>query len=206
MSLLYEKIMGAAWVYDVLRPALLGGFDFSSVYRRLECSPTDVIVDVGCGTGHAMQYLKRFQAYHGFDSDERALRAFQRKHAAANISLYGRIMEPRDTLQLRPTKAVLMGLLHHISDAEVRDLLQTLGGPGTVQRVITLDPVYVRGRWASNLLARMDRGGHVRDVAGYRAIIEGAPFKVCDCELLTSGNGLATYLTTCMSAATADCI
>ena len=41
----------------------------TAFYESLEAEASDVIVDVGCGTGDALRYLPSFKSYHGFDVD-----------------------------------------------------------------------------------------------------------------------------------------
>ena len=46
---LYQRILGDPFVYDRIRPLVVGGSDWSPLYRNLAVEPSDVILDVGCG-------------------------------------------------------------------------------------------------------------------------------------------------------------
>ena len=50
----YQKLLGHPFVYDRLRPWIVGGIDMTAFYESLESETTDVVVDVGCGTGDAL--------------------------------------------------------------------------------------------------------------------------------------------------------
>jgi SAM-dependent methyltransferase len=197
----YQKLMGSTWVYDRVRPLVLGGFDFSQVYSWLECTGEDVVLDVGCGTGHAFQYIKSFRSYHGFDIDGAALAELRRKHGRPELHTHERILQARDLEQIRPDKVIAMGLLHHLSEEQATELLQMLRACPSVRRIITLDPVLVKGKWSSNLLARMDRGRFVRREAGYRALAGACGWAPRTAQLLHSGNKLAWYFATCLTPA-----
>jgi SAM-dependent methyltransferase len=190
--------MGSALVYDHIRPRLLGGFDFSEVYHWLQTSDQDVVVDVGCGTGCALEYVKSFKAYHGFDIDPRSLGIHRKKYPRENIFLHARTLQREDILSIKPTKGILMGLLHHLTDPEVISLLDILGDGRYIQRAITLDVAYQKGRWINNILARLDRGRFARSESGYRALINESTFKIATQRYISCGNHLASYWAACL--------
>jgi hypothetical protein len=191
---IYDKLLGHPWVYDVLRPAFLGGIDFRYPYQLLETAPTDVVIDIGCGTGAALNYLTIFKEFHGFDLDAGALKAFVHRHGRAGITLYPSAVTRVDMERTQPTKGILAGVLHHLSDSEVHDLFDTLAHGGSIQRIMTVDPVYVPGICFSNVLAFLDRGRHVRREQQYRDLIQQSPFTIASLFTLSSNNGFARYV------------
>lgn len=198
VSNFYANVMGSAFVYDRLRPMLLGGFDFSEVYGWLGAGPADVIFDIGCGTGQALDYVSEFDAFHGFDLDANALAHLRRKHASDRVHTESRRVGPEDVERLAPTKVILMGIFHHLSDEEVAEILEILMRGESVRRIITLDPVYRDGKYLNNLLGWLDRGRYVRTEEGYRAVIARAPLRIRESVELRSGNGAARYFATCL--------
>ena len=190
--------MGSAWMYDRVRPWVLGGFDFSEAYAWLNAQSEDVILDVGCGTGYALEFVKAFKAYHVFDVDPQALAIHRKKYPGDNIHLYPQPVRAADVQAIKPTKGIMMGLFHHLSDFELKELLQVMNSAGTIRRAITLDVVYQKGRWINNLLARLDRGHFPRSEEGYRALLAQSPFSIETHKYISSGNRLTSYWATCL--------
>lgn len=193
---LYDRILGSGWIYERLRPALLGGGPAGEVFSWLGDTAGDVIIDVGCGTGLGFDRLRGFAEYHGFDTDARALEGFRQKGLAGNVHLYNGEVTPGDLDRIRPGKAVLTGILHHLNDGSAARLLGMLAECPSLRQAITLDPVYVEGRRLNCLVCRLDRGGHVRTRGAYESLMREAGFTLARAEVLGSGRGLAFYFCT----------
>lgn len=193
---LYNRILGHPFVYDRVRPFVVGGVDWSPLYRNLEAGPDDVILDVGCGTGVAHEYLKGFGAYHGFDTDAVAIKAAIEKTAAPNVQYECRVVTPEDVARIRPTRIVLAGLLHHLSDDDSLALLRMCGSVPTVKRIATSDVVYLPGHLISNVFAYFDRGKFVRKRPEFLALPERAGLRTIREEIVRCHptNGRAMYL------------
>jgi cyclopropane fatty-acyl-phospholipid synthase-like methyltransferase len=198
----YESFLGIPWVFETLRPLAVGGFDFSPAYTALGVNDNDAVLDIGCGAGDALRYIPRFKAYHGFDTDSRAVALFRKRVTRENVFLYERRCEPADMERIAPTKVVLIGLLHHVDDAEAAALLAALSALASVQRVVTLDTVYLPRRPVSNLLARMDRGKFTRTAEQYQELARRANFAVENAMWVHSGLRVATYFGMSLSRAT----
>lgn len=171
---LYARILGHPFVFNNIRPLFMGGLNHAPPYEYLECNKDDIILDVGCGMGDALNYLKGFKEYHGFDIDKRAIDNFDKK-GMDNVYAYHKILTREDVVRIRPTKVILLSLLHHISDREALELLNALSG---VERVATHDAVYCKGKPFSNLLSFLDRGRFVKTQDEYKKLIKKSPFYV----------------------------
>jgi SAM-dependent methyltransferase len=193
---LYSRILGHPFVYDRIRPFVVGGVDWSPLYRNLEAGPDDVVLDVGCGTGIAHQYLGGFRAYHGFDTDPVAIEAAVAKTAGPNVHYECRVVTPEDVARIRPTRIVLAGLLHHLSDDDCLSLLRMCGSVPTVRRIATSDVVYLPRQVVSNILAYFDRGKFVRKRHEFLALPERAGLRIVREEIVRCHptNGRAWYL------------
>jgi len=198
----YQRVLGHPFVYNHVRPWIVGGVDMSPVYARLEAEPDDVIVDVGCGTGDALHYLPSFKAYHGFDVDQVAIE-FARNEAAGrpNVSFEARPLETEDLAAIQPSLVILAGLLHHMEDAQATALLEMFAGTRSIRRIVTQDPVYLPREHVSNLLAWLDRGKFVRREGGYRELVAQAGLELASPEVMRSHpqSGRARYFVMTLS-------
>jgi SAM-dependent methyltransferase len=199
--LIYQRLLGHPFIYNHIRPFVVGGIDWSPLYNNLEAGPEDVILDVGCGTGIAHEYLPEFAAYHGYDTDPVAIKFARDKTSAANVSYECRLVAAADIARIRPTRMILSGLLHHLSDDECLALLQMCANAPSLKRIATSDVVYLPRQNVSNLLAYFDRGKFVRTQDGYLDLIRKAGLEIVRAEIVRSHpeNGRALYLMTALA-------
>jgi 2-polyprenyl-3-methyl-5-hydroxy-6-metoxy-1,4-benzoquinol methylase len=188
-----EWVLGTPWVFERLRRWVLGGFDFGPAYSYLDVRETDIVLDVGCGMGDAMEHLDSFSEYHGFDIDARAIDTFRRRCSKANVHLYARRGEAQDIARIAPSRVVMVGVLHHMSDAEVVSLLRPLTGIAALPRIATVDTVFIPGSAINNLLARFERGRYVRTVEQYQALVRSAGLDIQQSFWIDTGRRVARY-------------
>lgn len=201
----YQKLLGRPFVYNRVRPWIVGGVDMTAFYGSLDADASDVIVDVGCGTGDALRYLSSFKSYHGFDIDPGAI-AFARRQSAGRpeVTFESRAVTAEDLAALQPSLVILAGLLHHLDDEQAVALLELLGRTSSIQRIATQDPVYLPRERMSNLLARLDRGKFARTEDGYRGLVERAGLRLESRQIARSHpeSGRARYLITTLAPPT----
>ena len=128
------------------------------------------VLDVGCGPAYYVDRLSHVD-YIGFDTDQRYIEDARSRFPRARF--FCEEFGPRHAAELGPFDAVmLMGLLHHLEDPHCDALLSLFAGalrPGG--RVVALDTVVYPGQSAvSRLLAKNDRGDHVRTPEGFNRI------------------------------------
>src|SRR5262245_37383165 len=166
---LYERVLGIPFVYTRIRPRVVGGVDMTPSYRNLQVAAGEVVLDVGCGPGEALRYLRQSQALHASATDGMAIAtAPSLGEGRAGLRFEARAVTAADFDAIRPTRVMMNGLLHHLDDAAALELLGMSARCPSVARIATQDVVYLPGRRLSNFYARLDRGKHVRDVEGYR--------------------------------------
>jgi SAM-dependent methyltransferase len=195
MSLL-DRVLGHPFVFEHVRPLAVGGVDMSHAYRRLDLGPDSVVLDIGCGTGDALKHVEGFASYLGIDTDPRAIAfAAERWKGRANARFECRLCTREDLVGVAPTHVALIGLLHHLSDAEALDLLGMLHESPRLVRAVTLDIVYLPGRPYNNLLASLDRGKHCRKPDAYAELATSAGLRVVDSYIARSHptRGLVQY-------------
>jgi cyclopropane fatty-acyl-phospholipid synthase-like methyltransferase len=172
---LYSRIVGHPFVYNRIRPIIVGGIDVSGAYDRLRMDAESTVLDIGCGTGVALTYLKKFKAYVGVDIDEVAIRFARQKHGLTpNVSFECRTCGDEDVTRLQPSHVVMAGLLHHLDDATAIDLLRTVGKSPRLVRAVTVDIVYLKGEWMNNMMAKLDRGKFCRTESEYHDLVDRA--------------------------------
>lgn len=205
---LYTRVMGHPFVYDYVRPLAVGGIDLSPCYDALEVRPDDVVLDIGCGTGDALRYLPKFREYYGFDTDAQAIAAARRRprSQAERVQFFDRTSTWSDFDRIRPTRVMMAGLLHHLNDAQALELLGWCSALASVVRVATLDVVFLPDRFVSNLLARMDRGEHVRTPEQYRDLVHRSSLRCASDRTFQSypKTGLAWYYSMALEPARAS--
>lgn len=193
---LYDRILGHPFVYHHVRP-LVVGIDYTPQYEALDVRSDDRVLDIGCGGGDALRYLERFETYHGFDTDEVAISfARQRPEAARPNVHFATVLVSSTTFEeIRPTRVMMNGLLHHLDDEDAIELLKMCAATDAVQRVVTNDTVYLPGEPLNNIMARLDRGRFVRNIEGYRNLTSRAGLTIAREEVVRSHptRGIARY-------------
>ncbi|AKU96328.1 hypothetical protein AKJ09_02992 [Labilithrix luteola] len=187
---MYRKILGHPFVYDQIRPRVVGGIDMRSLYERLgegESGAGRVVLDVGCGTGDALRYLSSFESYLGIDTDPVAIEAAKARYGnRPGVRFECRMLQEEDVRELEPTGVVLSGVLHHLTNAEADGVLRLVASSPRLVRVVTNDIVFLPGQLFNNVLAMMDRGRYCRDPDAYAGLARRAGFDVGSGDVLGS--------------------
>lgn len=171
-----KRVLRHPGIYQLYQE--FGGFfgaRVKAIRAYLEIAPGARIIDIGCGPGYIVEHLPAGIDYVGLDIDQPSI-----DQAKALFGDRGRFLtrffDAGAVDDLGPADIVMMnGVMHHIGDA---DLAATLGHvkaalkPGGV--LFTLDGAYRPGQSRiDKWLLDNDRGVHVRDAEGYRALLAG---------------------------------
>jgi SAM-dependent methyltransferase len=183
---LYQRVLGHPFIYNQVRPRVLGGIDMTPLYVRLY-GTRHTILDVGCGTGDALRYVTEFDEYVGYDTDPVAIDYARRTYGhVPHVRFEEGLVTTREVKDIAPTAAILAGVLHHVPDDYARALLETLQTSPRLSRIVTQDIVYVPGRYVNNVLSRLDRGKYCRVKEGYETIARSAGLRVEASDLVPS--------------------
>lgn len=188
---LYQKILSMPFVYNHVRPWVLGGIDLSPVYDGLEVTEDDTVLDIGCGTGDALTHLHTFRRYVGADVDSIAIASAARTHGNdPRVEFMCKLLTREDVEAIQPTVVVMAGLLHHLTDEESVDMLKMACTIPSVRRAATLDIVYLDSaeHMLSNALAALDRGRFCRQVEQYRDLVRRAGVRLVSDDLIWGDN------------------
>lgn len=137
------------------------------------------LLDIGCGTAELLQHLPEMTFYVGFDVSvqyiDSAKRRFCHRHAEfVADQVTGTTLAPYEPFD----RVAAMGLLHHLDDCEVINLLQLAKGKLKNNGFfVSIDPCYVDNQsLISKVLIDHDRGQNVRTVWDYKCLA-GSVFK-----------------------------
>ena len=193
---LYQRVLGTPFIYNRLRPLVVGGIDMSPFYERIGSTDDSIVLDIGCGTGDALRYLDKFESYLGVDTDPIAIGFAERKYGARRgVKFECREFSLDDVKRLEPTEIVLGGVLHHLPDDVAKNLLAIVAASPKLRRVVALDIAFFRGEPLSNVLARLDRGRFCRRPHEYVELAKAAGLDVVDSRVVRSHprTGIAKY-------------
>ena len=177
--------------YHYSRQIITGGMPFKKFIHLAGLDqPECRVADVGCGPSDILRFVPgagRPGYYLGIDVSNRYLAAAQRRARSKQVQAEFMAMDleglPTSTAvqgeftaalaEHRVNTVLLMGVLHHITDAAVTTTLDLIHQVPGVHTVVTQDVVTIPGHRFNNLLCAMDRGEFVRDEQGYERLIRG---------------------------------
>lgn len=144
-------------------------------YRCLDAAqikPGEVVVDVGCGPAYYFERLPQPLTYHGFDTDEKYIEWARTKWGDRGEFHVGIFDEKAAAGLPSPDVVLLLGLLHHLSDEESRNLLELCAGIlSPTGRVVSVDTAFVPGQGRlSHWMSENDRGEFVRHPEEFEAL------------------------------------
>ena len=144
------------------------------VAQFLRPAPGTKILDIGCGPGSLLEYLPEDAEYSGYDLNLSYIEAARRRYGARARFHHARVGEEPPELEASSFDLVIAkAILHHLNDDEARQLLRAAFRylrPGGF--FVSLDCVRHEGQKAlSRLIISLDRGGAVRDPAGYERLV-----------------------------------
>jgi SAM-dependent methyltransferase len=188
-----NRFLGTPWVYDTLRPIVVGGLDLGALARFCNTTPGERIFDLGCGTAQLVGHL-RFDRYLGVDLDPVALSRASRLASPRIRFLEGDGWDGEFS-SMNPTCILMIGVVHHLPDDAFGNLVGRLrAGDPQRRRLIAIDVTYFTGMPVNNLLSRLDRGRHVRDVESYRRLYGAWGLRIARKEELPTRAGYVRYI------------
>ena len=129
------------------------------------------LLDVGCGTGNLLNLLGDVD-YVGIDRNERYIRQARDRFAGRGEFLLADVRELPSQNHAPFDVATMMGVLHHLDDQVVVELLSTVRGLLKPQgRLVTVDPCLIdRQNPIARLLIKADRGQNIRTAEQYKEL------------------------------------
>jgi SAM-dependent methyltransferase len=161
-------------LYNLLQDLVGGSRDRADFVRtHVLFQPDEKVVDAGCGTGSALEFLPPVN-YVGFDPNSGYIHAAQSRYGSRGQFLCGDADSPevRELAQNADT-FLSFGVLHHLTDSQIRKILNLaracLRPSG---RFIFYEPCFsasddVLGR----IFMRLDRGGNIKTDQAWQALL-----------------------------------
>jgi SAM-dependent methyltransferase len=177
-----SAILSHATIYDALQ-WMMGAKRGRSIVssRYIKSKNGDCVLDIGCGTADIRRYLSDVE-YFGIDPNPRYIHAAKSRFrdVPGCTFLCGTFDEATLTRLPKFDIVLASAVFHHLSDENVvqvaklaRAALKEHG------RLVTHDPCYVEGQSSvARFFISRDRGQHVRDAEGYRALISNVFEKI----------------------------
>jgi SAM-dependent methyltransferase len=170
-----SAILSHAKVYDVFQ-WMMGAKRGRSIVssRYIKSKNGDCVLDVGCGTADIRRYLSDVE-YFGIDPNPHYIAAAKiRFRDVPGCTFLCGTFDEAILARLPKFDIVLASaVFHHLSDEDVVQVAKLAKAALKKHgRLVTLDPCYVEGQSPiAKFLISRDRGQHVRDAEGYRALM-----------------------------------
>lgn len=158
------NLLHRPWVYNLSQRVFWSRGARRRVFNDfVHCEPNDRVLDLGCGTGDALNYLTNVQ-YTGIDLNEKYIDIAKQIHGDRGEFLAGELASLSFEKYHSFDVVMILAVLHHLSDEVAAIVLESARQrlrPGG--RLITLDPVFTPkqgglDRW----IVSRDRGQFVR--------------------------------------------
>lgn len=172
-SLILDQLSAAPRLWNALRWVVEAGFTGERLAIARELRPwagdRRRFLDLGCGTG---EFAGEFPAgqYVGVDPSTGYLRFAAGNRPGSYVASAGEALALADASF---DAALVCGVLHHLPDAVARAAMAELARvlrPGAAVLVMEDIPPPAGQNPAGRLMHAVDRGGHIRSEAEYRAV------------------------------------
>ena len=131
------------------------------------------VLDVGCGPAEILNHFPKIQ-YYGYDINPNYIDSAKKKFTNRGKFFCGKFTKNEIKHLPKFDHILLLGVLHHLDDEEINDLIKNLkkilkkGG-----NIITLDNIFINNQnLIAKFLIKMDKGENVRSKKGYLNILK----------------------------------
>ena len=166
------RLVGLPWFYKAFQELLGARQGRKRLVQLLRPSTGDRILDLGCGSAAILEEMPADVKYVGIDQNSKHIESARKKYGARGYFHAGSFADAGVHAGEQYDLIFALGLLHHLDDAEVNELLQLvypmLAPNG---RFLTIDPVYTSGQSRiAHFLIKNDSGRNVRSESSYLSL------------------------------------
>ena len=153
-------------VYDAYQTCVGSVKYRKNLVRKLAEEEITSFLDIGCGTASTIDLLPINASYHGIDISEKYLERARGKRPGLNLIL-GDVSKSAWTQFLNleaPTTCIALGIFHHLSDLELKLMLQQcLSVLPKGSKIFSMDPIITESSSrGAKWFAENDRGQFIR--------------------------------------------
>jgi 2-polyprenyl-3-methyl-5-hydroxy-6-metoxy-1,4-benzoquinol methylase len=198
---LRDRILGTHTGFKIFKSAIASDRAMGVFAREyIKAQPGERILDAGCGVGDMREYLPDVD-YTGIDFNPDYIEGAKRRYTDGARFLNASVDDLADLGVGDFDAVIVISVLHHLTDEQVTNLVTSLPKvmkPGA--RLVTVDPAWLPEQaTTARVLIALDRGRFVRDVEGYRRLLEAG---FTDVEFTLRQDLLRLPYTYCVSTST----
>ncbi len=152
--------------YDLIQVLATGGF-MKKIANELEELQGKRVLDIGCGTGNLAKWF-RFKDYTGIDPNKSYIQKAKEKFPELEFRVTDAATDPLPSRVY--DYAVLINVLHHLTDKQVAKLFLNLNKAKIKKNVIVVEsyPVGLIG----SILKKMDEGDNFRSHSELNSLLK----------------------------------
>lgn len=176
-----KKLLAFSRIYEFFQTHLLGGKKARSWLAKnvWKLKGGETVIDLGCGSGTVLDYMPPDMDYVGVDINESYVRAARKRFSERGRFFLGKVSDflNQDDSRIRTADIVLCnGLLHHLPDDEVIELLELskrIMKPNG--RLVCIEATYLAHQTRlSKWIVSTDRGRFVRSEQEWKDLLSRA--------------------------------
>jgi cyclopropane fatty-acyl-phospholipid synthase-like methyltransferase len=143
------------------------------VNEIMTLTPGMKVLDVGCGTASVLKLLPSVE-YVGIDHNPDYIAKARNTFGSKGTFLVCDVNDPTFRELGVFDRVMLLGVLHHLDNAECSQLMRSLAGCLAANgRLIAFDNTLAKGQHpVARMFSKLDRGRFSRSPDGYRSIVE----------------------------------
>jgi SAM-dependent methyltransferase len=161
-------------LYNLLQGLVGGNRDRAAFVRtHIALQPEQKVVDVGCGTGSALEFLPLVN-YFGFDPNPDYIRLARSRYGNRGEFFCGDAGSPQVRQCAQGADLFLsLGVFHHLTDQQIGEILNLARGclrPNGC--FVFYEPCFsAQDDWIGRLFMRLDRGKNIKTDDAWRALV-----------------------------------
>ena len=169
----FYRILSYPTIYSIFQKLMKGDKIRKKILKTNVVKKNPIVLDIGCGLGDSLEYIDS-PVYFGYDISQDYINYAKKKYGKKGF-FFCRNFTKKEIKKLPKFDYVLlMGILHHLKNDQILDLLKILKKILKKKgSIITLDPLYVKNQnFFAKFLISHDRGKNIKTKNEYLKILK----------------------------------